>query len=239
VTPLRSALCVPLLLGVGIGLTLIPAAAASLPVTSSDYTPYRSCVVTGNPSATSDVIDSYEKQGTPGTNQGAAATLIVQSGPGAPQVNDRVNVEFLLSTCVPVIPASATAITANLRLWASTLPAGACRTINVQKATATWTEVGINWTNQPAFSATVSTAFTIGPAGGGCTYQAAGYVDVTSATIDADVASWITAPANNFGWVLKDRAEGNAATVTTVFSAKNLGTLAQAPQLTVTYKAVP
>jgi hypothetical protein len=236
---LRCAVHVALLLGAGIGLTLIPAAAASLPLTSNSYTPYRTCVVTGNPAGTGDVIDSYVQQASPGTNNGTATTLTVQSGPGAPAVNDRSYVSFLLSKCVPVIPASATAIQANLRLWASTLPAVACRTINVQKATATWTEVGITWTLQPAFSATVSTAFTIGPAGGGCTYQAAGYVDVTSATIDTDVASWITTPANDFGWVLKDSAEGNATTRTTVFSAKDLGTLAQAPQLTVTYKDLP
>lgn len=235
----RSALHLPLLLGVGVGLTLIPAAAASIPLTSNNYTPYRTCIITGHPASTSDVIDSFVKQATPGANSGALATLRVQSGPGATPVNQRTYVEFLLSTCVPAIPASATAITGNLRLWASTLPAGACRTVNIQQATATWTELGITWTNQPTFSAAVSSSFTIGPAASGCTYQAAGYVDVTSATIDTDVASWITSPANNFGWVLKDSAEGNAATVTTIFSAKDLGTLTQAPQLTVTYKAVP
>jgi hypothetical protein len=39
--------------------------------------------------------------------------------------------------------------------------------------------------------------------------------------------------------MLRDSSEGSATTYTNTFSAKNLGTVAQAPQLVVTYVTVP
>ncbi len=39
--------------------------------------------------------------------------------------------------------------------------------------------------------------------------------------------------------MIRDDAEGSAATRTTTFAAKELGTVAQAPQLVITYVVVP
>jgi hypothetical protein len=39
--------------------------------------------------------------------------------------------------------------------------------------------------------------------------------------------------------MIRDDAEGSSTTRTTTFSTKNLGTLAQAPQLVVTYVTAP
>jgi hypothetical protein len=57
---------------------------------------------------------------------------------------------------------------------------------------------------------------------------------VVGATVTTDVAAFIGG-TSNFGWMLRDDVEASATTRTTTFSAKNLGTLAQAPQLVITY----
>jgi hypothetical protein len=65
----------------------------------------------------------------------------------------------------------------------------------------------------------------------------AGYV--TGAAVTSDVAAWVAGSASNFGWMIRDDAEGSVTTRTATFSAKDLGTIAQVPQLVVTYVAVP
>ena len=67
----------------------------------------------------------------------------------------------------------------------------------------------------------------------GCTNLAAGYV--TGATVTTDLAAFVAGTATNFGWMLRDDVESSATVRTATFSAKDLGTLAQAPQLVVSY----
>ena len=55
----------------------------------------------------------------------------------------------------------------------------------------------------------------------------------------ADVASFVAGTATNFGWMIRDDTEGSAATRTATFAAKELGTVAQEPQLVVTYVTLP
>ena len=52
------------------------------------------------------------------------------------------------------------------------------------------------------------------------------------------VAAFVTGTAN-YGWMLRDDAENSGTTRTITFSTKELATLAQAPQLVVTYVNVP
>jgi hypothetical protein len=146
-------------------------------------------------------------------------------------------IRFDLTQCSPTIPSSSTIRLATLRIYVSALPA-ACRTIDIFRSTATWTETGITWTNQP-FGTTLNNpasgsrtgSFNVGtPAG--CQNLAAGYV--VGATVTTDVAAF-AGGTSNFGWMLRDDVEASATTRTTTFSAKNLGTLAQAPQLVITY----
>jgi hypothetical protein len=128
-------------------------------------------------------------------------------------------------------------------LYVSALPA-ACRTIDIFRVTAAWTETGITWNNQP-FGSTINNppgssatdTFTAGtPAG--CQNLATGTY-LVGANPTADVAAFVAGSASNFGWMLRDDVEGSATARTQTTSAKNLGTLAQAPQLIVTYVAVP
>jgi hypothetical protein len=45
----------------------------------------------------------------------------------------------------------------------------------------------------------------------------------------------VAGAATNFGWMIRDDVEGSASARASTYSTKNLGTLAQSPQLVVTY----
>jgi hypothetical protein len=230
-----------LLAGVGIlfGVGMVRGSAASLSLTSQNFTPYRTCTVTATPVATTAVADTTARQATPATNFGALTTLTVSSGNA---VNQRTYVRFDLTVCTPAIPASATVRLATLRLYMTALPA-ACRVLDIFRVTAAWGETTLTWNNQP-FGATInnpptasrSGTFSVGtPAG--CQNLAAGYV--VGGTVTTDVAAFVAGGATNFGWMIRDDTEGSATTRTATFSAKELGTIAQEPQLVVTYVVVP
>lgn len=210
-------------------------AAASLNVTSQGFAAYRTCTLTATPSSMTAIIDSTVKQASATTNFGTATTNSVSSSLSA---NQRLYLRFDLTQCSPAIPSTATVRLATLRLYMSAVPA-ACRTIDLFAVTASWTEAAITWNNQP-FGTTLnnpatgsrSDSFDVGtPAG--CANQAAGYVAGTDPT--TDVASFVAGSATNYGWMFRDDVESSATARTATFSAKNLGTLAQAPQLVITY----
>ena len=230
-----------LLMGAGIvlGVGLLPGSAASLSLTSQNFTPYRTCTITATPIATTAVTDTTARQGTPTGNFGALNTLTVSSASGA---NQRTYLRFDLTVCNPAIPASATVRLATLRLYMTALPA-ACRVLDIFRVTAAWGETTLTWNNQP-FGTTInnpptasrSGTFSVGtPAG--CQNLVAGYV--VGGTMTTDVASFVAGGATNFGWMIRDDVEGSATTRTATFSAKELGTIVQEPQLVITYVTVP
>ena len=222
------------LIAVSGGLAVQFGAAASLSVGSQQITPYRSCTITATPSSTTAVVDAGVREATPTTNFGTSTTNSVSSAAAA---NQRMYIRFDLSQCSPTIPSTATIRLATLRIYVSALPA-ACRTVDIFRSTVTWTEAAITWNNQP-FGTTLNNpasgsrtgSFNVGtPAG--CQNLAAGYV--VGAVVTSDVAAFVSG-TSNFGWMLRDDVEASATARTTTFSAKNLGTLAQAPQLVITY----
>ncbi len=214
--------------------------AASLTLASQRLTPVRTCVITATPSTTTSVIDAEVRQSAATTNYGTATTLVVSSGVNA---NRRAYLMFNLAACSPAIPTTATIRLATLRLYASALPA-ACRTLDIFRATAAWTEAGVTWNNQP-FGTTINNpvntsrtdSFNIGTPAGCENLTTGAYIG--GAAVTADVASFVAGGATNFGWMIRDDTEGSATVRTVTFSAKNLGTLAQAPQLIVNYVVVP
>jgi len=225
--------------GIVLGVGLLPGSAASLSLTSQNFTPYRTCTITATPVATTAVADTTARQATPTTNFGALTTLTVSSGNG---VNQRTYARFDLTVCTPAIPASATVRLATLRLYMTALPA-ACRVLDIFRVTAAWGETTLTWNNQP-FGAAInnpptasrSGTFSVGtPAG--CQNLAAGYV--VGGTVTTDVAAFVAGGATNFGWMIRDDVEGSATTRTATFTAKELGTIAQEPQLVITYVTVP
>jgi hypothetical protein len=157
--------------------------------------------------------------------------------------NERIYLKFDLSACAPAVPASAIVRLATLRLYLTALPA-TCRTLDLFPVTATWTETLITWNNQPfgtslnnPVTGARTASFTVGSAVG-CQNQVTGTY-VTGPTVTTDVASFVSGGSTNFGWMIRDDGEGAAPTRTTSFSTKELGTVAQEPQLVVTYATVP
>jgi len=225
--------------GILLGVGMLPGSAASLSLTSQNFTPYRTCTITATPTTTTAVTDTTARQGTANGNFGALTTVTVSSGNG---VNQRTYLRFDLTVCSPAIPASAIVRLATLRLYMTAVPA-ACRVLDLFPPTAAWVETTLTWNNQP-FGATINNpptasrtgTFSVGtPAG--CQNQAVGYV--AGGTVTSDVASFVAGSVTNFGWMIRDDTEGSGTTRTATFSAKELGTIAQEPQLVITYVRVP
>lgn len=213
--------------------------AAGLSVSSQALTAYRTCTLTATPTTAAAVADASVRQASPTTNYGSATTDNIATGSTA---NRRLYVRFDLTQCQPAIPATAIVRLATLRLYASVLPSGVCRTIDIFRVIASWAEAGITWNGQPfgtavnnPASASASDTFAIGT-GAGCQNAAAGYM--IGATVTADVAAFVAGTSTNYGWMLRDDVEGSATAYTSTYSAKESGTIAQAPQLVVTYQVV-
>jgi hypothetical protein len=225
--------------GLMLGFGTLPGSAASLSLTSQALTPYRTCTITAFPATNTAVADTTARQGSATSNFGALTTLTVSSASGA---NQRTYLRFDLTVCSPAIPTTAIVRLATLRLYMTAVPA-ACRVLDLFPATATWGETTLTWNNQP-FGTTINNpatgsrtgTFSVGtPAG--CQNQAAGYV--IGGTVTSDVASFVAGSVTNFGWMIRDDTEGSATTRTATFSAKELGTVVQEPQLVITYVRVP
>jgi hypothetical protein len=229
-----------MIVGLAAVIGLSSGAAASLNLTSQDFTPYRTCTITATPVTATAVADATVQQALPTTNFGTTTALTVSSGTA---INQRIYLKFDLTACSPAIPASAIVRLATLRLYLTAVPA-ACRTLDIFKVTPAWTETVVTWNNQ-SFGATInnpatgsrSGSFNVGSTAG-CQNLATGAY-VVGGTITADVASFVSGASSNLGWMIRDDVEGSATTRTATFSAKELGTVAQEPQLVVTYVTVP
>ena len=226
-------------IGILLGVGHVVGAAASLNLTSQAFTPYRTCTITATPTSTTAVVDTNVRQASPTSNFGTVTPLTVSSGAS---INQRIYLKFNLTVCSPAIPTTAIVRLATLRLYMSAVPA-ACRTMDLYPTTVAWTETVVTWNNQP-FGTTINNpasgsrtgTFAVGTPVG-CANQAAGYV--VGGTVTTDVASWVSGATTNLGWMIRDDVEGSATTRTSSFAAKELGTVAQEPQLVITYVTTP
>ena len=212
--------------------------ASSLPVSSKNLTVYMTCTLSGTTGASASEQDSYVDENAPTTTNGSAVTMNSQSRNNR---NRRSYVSFDLTTCAPSVPSSAIVTGATLRLWATAIPAATCRTEDVFAVTSAWTQSAITWNNQPfgtainsPASGTRTDSITVG-SGAGCTIgSAAQYVPWNVTT---NVANFVSGGATNFGWMIRDDAEGaNGLGFAVTFSTSDAGSVPQAPQLVVTYK---
>jgi hypothetical protein len=211
--------------------------AASVPVASKSLTAPKTCILTANPASSTAAIDSAVQQGSAATNFGTATSANVTSSNNA---NRRLYLKFDLTRCSPAVPSSAIVLVANLRLYASAIPSS-CRTHDIFRVTATWAESTITWTNQP-LGTTVNSppqaqrtaSMNIGS--GTCT-NATANAYVSGWTVTTDVQSFVAGTTTNFGWMIRDDVENSTLAAASTYSTKNLGTLAQSPQLVVTYSS--
>jgi hypothetical protein len=149
------------------------------------------------------------------SNFGTATGMDVQSS----TFDKRSLVSFSLASCS--IPATASVRTATLTLFMSAAPA-ASRTYEVRRVTATWTETGVNWSNQPAVAGSATATFATGTTTGART-----------ASVLADVQAFVAGTQTNYGWRIGDQTEGASGSST--FSTAEHGTSSQRPKLEITY----
>ena len=133
--------------------------------------------------------DSWINQAAPTATAGTDSVLKVTSKSGSQ--NTRALVQFPM----PSQPAGCTVTSAKLRLNNKSPVAG--RTLEALQNSASWTEGGVTWTNQPATTGTAATAVT--PSG-------AGYMEWTVTTQVQGIYG-----GTNYGFKIKDATENAAA----------------------------
>jgi hypothetical protein len=223
----------------GPAMSAVTGSAAGLTIASAALTVYRTCVLTASPATTSVVADTEVRQSNTGTNYGTQSTMTITSSGTA---NRRAYIWFDMTACDPVIPATATVRLATLRLYPTVLPS-VCQTYDIFAAKQAWTETAITWANQPfgttlnaPASGTRTDSFDAGTPTG-CENRTTGVYTV-GATVTGDVAAVVAGQAANAGWMIRNDVEGATTARTITVSAKQQGTLAQAPQLVITYVVI-
>jgi hypothetical protein len=218
-------------------LVFLPTGATASPValTSQRLTTLTTCGLISSPSSANLTTDVDVTHGTPTTNNLGSTDLVVSS---ADQNDVRTYIRFPITSCPNAIPATATVRSASLRLFTETQLAAACRPIDVYPVAGTWSESVITWTTQP-FGTAINT-----PASGlrttsqdvgaptTCANHALGaYVawDVTD-----DLARFVVGSATNYGWMIRDDAEGSPTVVqSTAFYSRRANI--SPPELMISY----
>jgi hypothetical protein len=172
---------------------------------------------------TASAADATIDQALPTTNFGTSPDLLVRSASG--NANRRSLVRFDLSSCG--FPANAQIVSANLELFvkARSGPVNNNRSYEAARVLATWGEDTVTWANQPAALAPPTAATVVGNA-----------VNVwLSWNVAADLQAFVSAPASNHGWRIRDAAEDASSNPQGTLSSKEDPVIAQRPKLTIVY----
>jgi signal peptidase I len=156
----------------------------------------------------SAVADTDVKSASPTSNFGTALKITIKSQITA---NQRTLVRFSL----PAIPANCSVSSATLRLYASSSDSG--RTLAAYRAVSSWTEAGVVWNNQPA---TVGSASTTTSGLGWRTWDVTAHVQTMYS-------------GTNYGFIVKDAAEGSLLGFLQEFSSRENST--NPPELVVNW----
>ena len=177
----------------------------------SDPDPTPACATPGSQTVVAN-RDSFIQQKSPTQNSGTATNLLVTSDTG------NRNARALVGFALPSVPSGCSVTSATLRLYDNAPAAG--RTIQAYQITATWTETGVTWNNQPTIAATAATS---------TSPSAASYQSWTV----TDQVRQMYAGANH-GFLLRDQVENASNAVTqTYLSRENAST--NRPQLVVNW----
>lgn len=220
-----------LLLGAG-ALAAVLGRAGSLPVARQGLAAFRTCVLTAYPSTTVVSTDAWVDEANPASNHGPTPDLFLKGTSGARR---RIYVRFDLGRCNPAIPSTATVRSAELRLYLDSEP-GAAASYAARRVTgpcpeglaACWGEDTLTWDNQPTVAATATSTVSI-CADSGCDERYWAW------DVAADVAASVAGSASNFGWQLRDAAEGTTSGATVNFFSAENNKAAEAPLLVVVF----
>jgi hypothetical protein len=217
----------------------VHAAAASISLTSQHLTTTATCALVSYPASSTYGTDSWVNQSVAGQNNGTATQLTIKSLTNG---NDRLYARFDLTKCLFAPPAGAIVRSATLRVFETALPA-ACNTFDVFRNSSTWAETTVTWTNQPAGTTAnqpptaqaTSQSVSVGSPGTCAIHTTNTYV---TWDVKTDVAAFLAGTATNYGWMIRNDTEGQSSAQTANFAARELNTLADAPQLLITYSRV-
>lgn len=188
--------------------------------------------VSVNRTVTSISADSHisQKSGETTNNYGTATNVTVESFTTANR-NRRAIVYFVF----PWIASNSTVLSANLTLYAETVPA-VTRTYNAHRVTTNWTEANVTWVTANATGnwLTAGGDYISTPTASNTTPASAGvrmWWNVTS-----DISGFLAGTYTNKGWLVKDSAEGSGTSYVSLLTARE-GAAANHPQLKIRFVA--
>lgn len=228
----RSALAA---LGAAVVMAASPAVASNLTLTSKSLTVARACILTANSTTSVVGAETTVREGNPTNNYGTVTSTNVAT---QTNVNRRTYISFDLTKCNPAVAAGTTIKLATLRLFVTAIPA-VCRTHDIFKATAAWTELGLTWNNQPfgttlnnPVSASRTASLDVGASP--CQNPTANQY-VSGWNVTPDVQSFVSGTSTNYGWMIRDDVEASSTGRTATYTTAEANLVAQGPQLIVTY----
>lgn len=181
---------------------------------------FYSAIVNATTTDFSASADSKLVENASSTNYGTDTYFETYPWTGA-SATRRGLVAFDLSS----IPSGSTITSATLKLM-TTSTYGNTRTIAAHRATSSWTEGTVTWSNfAAAFNGTATATASVSWSGS----HAVRTFDVTT-----DVAAFVAGTSSNYGWLIKDNGEDNSQAYWG-FGTKENGTSANRPVLTVVY----
>jgi hypothetical protein len=185
--------------------TTVPPTATHTPLPTNTATPAAVCTTTTLTVAAD--ADAWIDQGSASSNKGTDSILKLQAKSSN---NNRVLVRFAL----PALPAGCVVQSATLRLYSASWANN--RTLQALRLSASWTENGVTWSNQPATTGAAAT-----------TSSGSGY---RQWNVAAQVQAMYTG-ANN-GFLIRDASEGGSGWEQQ-FHSREKGS--DMPQLVITF----
>ena len=165
----------------------------------------------GSTQTASATKDAYVDSLLATSNFGSGSSVSVQSS--LVTGNQRVLVQFSL----PSVPAFCSVTAATLQLYASS--SASSRTIDAYAASASWTETGVTWNNQPGTSGSAASS----SSGSG------------SRTWDVTTEVQGMYSGTNNGFLLRDSSESSAVPKQQAYQSREGTPDSQDPQLTITF----
>jgi hypothetical protein len=209
-----GALCLIAIGGVGLSSATFSARSANPNSTFTAAADF--CTNPGLQTVNSD-RDTWVDENAPTVTNGSGTTMNVRS-----QNNGR-NRRSLVGFTLPSTPSGCSVTAATLKLVATSVTSG--RTIQALQISpsATWTEAGANWTNQPATTGTAATTAS-GSATGTRTW-----------TITTQVQAMYGSTNANNGFLIRDATEGTSSGPAQAYATRDNGTAANRPVLEITF----
>jgi len=164
--------------------------------------------------------DTYVDEKNADTNYGSIAVMDVGT-----KTSNRLHslVQFDISS----LPTTGSTVnSANLSLYLSAASTTS-RTHGAHRVTASWAEGTVTWTDEPTHNATATASTITGTTSGVWLNW-----DVT-----ADVSAYLGGTATNYGWLIKDSAEGIPQTYEFSYATKEEVTTSLHPKLIITFTA--